>query len=807
MTTRAKLTLCAAAATALTTLCLTPLLTTNGWLAQAFLLIAVVAGAGAALRRLALPSWCVTPLQVLVLVYAVLFTSVNTALAWGVVPGSRALDAVNSLLVSAGTDLSQYAVPAPATPGLRLVLSASVGLIAVLVDALAVTHRRAAAAGLPLLALYSVGCGLAGAAGTAWIWFVPAAAGYLLLLRAEGQDRLSRWGRVFSGTGRSSTNAPVHSGHRVGLIALVLALAVPAFLPQAGLGLVGGIGGGSGVGSGSGGRVTSLNPVVALTDSLHRTEPVDLLHYRTDASGAPEMYLRIGALDDFDGVEWRASQQHLQPRTDPLPEDAELSAAVASAQARTDIDISDNLRTDWLPMPYPAQRVSVGGAWSYEPDTRSLVGAKGQKTNGLKYQVTSLEVQPTAEQLRSAAPAPQDIATRYLALPDTLPQEVARTAAQVTAGKDNAFDRAVALQSWFTSSEFHYSTTVEAGTGSNAIVKFLHDRTGFCVHFAATMAAMSRSLGIPARVAIGFTPGSAASGGGYVVRSTNYHAWPELYFGGVGWVRFEPTPSAGQGAVAPSYTHGQDTPAPGQTTAAPSSAPTDDASGGPSAGSSCGAQGRRLGDCGDQQAAAAPVSHQDAWWLSWRALAAYALVGLALLVLAVPALWRARLRRRRLGAGRHLAGAERVELTEAQVLAAWQELVDSAWDLGIPPDEASSPRRAVARLAELGGLDDTARAAAGRVALATEQVLYARELGPQAPLGADVRAARQGLLASAGRYGRLRSVVLPPSTARLWWRAADRVAAVRDGLRERAGRVGDAVAGATRRVLRRGPKD
>ncbi|PBC72005.1 transglutaminase superfamily protein [Streptomyces sp. TLI_235] len=807
MTTRARLTISAATATALTTLCLLPLITTHGWLVQAFLLVAVAAGAGTGLRRLAVAGWAVTPLQLLVVLYALMLLSVRSSMTWGLVPGARALDALSSLLTQAGTDLGQYSVPAPDTAGLRLVLTGSVGLIAVLVDALAVTHRRAAAAGLPLLALYSVGCGLSGAGSGAWIWFLPAAGGYLLLLRAEGQDRLSRWGRVFSGTGKATNTPPVHSGHRIGVLALVLALAVPAFLPQAGLGLVGVLGGsGSGSGTGPGWRVTSLNPVVALTESLHRTDPVPLLQYRTSAQSVGEMYLRIGALDEFNGVDWRFSQQKLQQRPDPLPKPEGLSSAIAVTQATTEVSISPNLRTEWLPLPYPASKVSVPGSWKYDPETRTVIGTDGQKTDGLKYEVTSLDVRPTAEQLRSAGPPPGDLSGRYLQLPNTLPPEVAKTAQSVTAGKSNAFDRAVALQEWFTSPQFHYDTDIEAGTGTAAILKFLQDKRGFCVHFASTMAAMARTLGIPARVAIGFTPGSSNDGATYVVRSTNYHAWPELYFAGTGWVRFEPTPSAGQGALAPSYTREETEPSPGATSAEPSDVPSGAASASAGATSSCGG-GHRAQECADQQTAAVQAAQGEPWWLSWRALATYSLVGLALLLLAVPALWRARLRRRRLGAGRHLPGADRSVLTDEQVLAAWQELIDSAWDLGIPPDDASTPRRTVARIAELGSLDVRAQAAAGRVALATEQVLYARETGPVSPLGADVLATRDALRASAGRYGRLRAVLLPPSAARLWWRATDRVDAVRQAVRARWDVLAGAVRGVVRRVLRRSGDD
>lgn len=137
------------------------------------------------------------------------------------------------------------------------------------------------------------------------------------------------------------------------------------------------------------------------------------------------------------------------------------------------------------------------------------------------------------------------------------------------------------------------------------------------------------------------------------------------------------------------------------------------------------------------------------------------------------------------------------------MLAAWEELVDSAWDLGIPPDDSRTPRSAARRIAEAGELDAAATAAAGRVALATERVLYA-PAGRGAPaLAPDVRTAREGLLASARRAGRARALLLPPSSARLWWRATDRVDDARDAVRGRLSRAGAALTGPFRRARAR----
>ena len=75
---------------------------------------------------------------------------------------------------------------------------------------------------------------------------------------------------------------------------------------------------------------------------------------------------------------------------------------------------------------------------------------------------------------------------------------------------------------------------------------FLSERRGFCVQFATAYAVMARTLGIPTRVAVGFTPGESVGDGTYVVSSHDAHAWPEIWLAGIGWTHmFDPTPPAG----------------------------------------------------------------------------------------------------------------------------------------------------------------------------------------------------------------------------------------------------------------------
>ena len=809
MTTRAKLTLYSALACALTAVCLTPLLVSNGWLVHALLLIALTAATGAGLRRLSVPRLLVPAGQLLVLLYALTLGFVRGSLTGGLLPGPTALDALSTVLRQGVTDIQQYAIPAPASPGLRLILVGSVALIAILVDVVAVTFRQAALAGLPLLALYSVGTGLADEGSNAWLWFLLAACGYLLLLFAEGQDRLSRWGRVFhGGRGTDSRGGLSQGGRSVGLLALAAALVLPMVLGTWDVGLFrDGTGHGLGRGKGGGSGVTNLDPLVNLANSLVDASGTEVMTYTMQGDAAGTTYLRTSALDTFDGTEWKITPRDVVPNPGTLPDVEGLAPGSNGTRFTTAFAIGDDFRNAWLPMPYPAAEATPSGKWNFERSTRTLSGAGNQTTQGLKYEVTSLDLRPEAAELQATGPAPEAIAERYLDLPSGLPDVVAATAATVTKGKSNAYDKAVALQTWFTrTGGFEYSTAISQSTGNDAIAAFLRNKKGFCVHYAGTMAAMARTLGIPSRVAIGFTPGTATGPNTYQVTDRDYHAWPELYFQGAGWVRFEPTP--GRGSV-PDYSAPVTAPtkAPTQqpTTAAPSAAAVPTAT--PT--SSCDAK-QRADACSDRQKAAAPTAHESSWLLSWQVLGTAAGVIVLLGLLATPMLWRSRPRRRRPGTGgRRGPGGGPGGLSDQEVLAAWDELVDSAWDLGIPPDDSRTPRSAVRRISEAGELDEDATAAAGRVALATERVLYARGGGPAAPLAPDVRRAREGLRASARRTGRARAVLLPPSSAKLWWQATDRAQETRSAVGGGVSRAVGAVTAPVRRAwarLRPGPR-
>jgi len=203
-------------------------------------------------------------------------------------------------------------------------------------------------------------------------------------------------------------------------------------------------------------------------------------------------------------------------------------------------------------VPYPVRSVKIAGTWVYAADSLDII-SRGRSTKGLDYTVNYLEVQPTSAQLQTAPQAAASFVQQYTQLPNVLSPEVARLARQLTATAPTDFDKAVALQKYFRDTGgFVYDTNVDTSQNADAVSTFLASKRGYCVQFASAMAVMARTLGIPARVGVGFLPGTRLSNGRQGVSLNDAHAWPELYFEGVGWVRFEPTPAVRTGAP-PSY--------------------------------------------------------------------------------------------------------------------------------------------------------------------------------------------------------------------------------------------------------------
>jgi transglutaminase-like putative cysteine protease len=251
-------------------------------------------------------------------------------------------------------------------------------------------------------------------------------------------------------------------------------------------------------------------------------------------------YWRISALPRFDGNRWDVADNEVEGDGETLP--ARSSEAVPNEQQLV-IAALDGPLVPVAPEPVSAAIISEDGGMSYVADSSALIKTENDLDEGDTFELTSAMPRFSADALRgTTSDDPPDAI--FLALPDDLPPVIAQTAQQVTSAASTTFDRMVVLQDWFRTS-FTYDTDIPDGHDSSAIVNFLENRVGYCEQFSGTFAAMARALGVPARVAVGFTQGEIRDDGAYHVLGRNAHAWPEVWFDGYGWVPFEPTPGRG----------------------------------------------------------------------------------------------------------------------------------------------------------------------------------------------------------------------------------------------------------------------
>ncbi|SDQ22206.1 DUF3488 and transglutaminase-like domain-containing protein [Microbacterium sp. cf332] len=719
----------------------------GAWLAVAIAVAAAVLAIGVGLRRLRTPAALVTLAELVVgaaLVMAIYFGGSAVLL---VIPTPATIAELPSIVAGASDQIVNGVAPLAAGRPLSILAVTAVAALTVLLDHTVITARMPLLASVALVAVWLIPA-LSVPASVDLVAFVVFAAALLLLIRSETRSRERALARAAAAAEDGSpARAPSAPSRRSGAV-LAACLAVTAIIatvvvapelprpaPRTGIGT---------------GPATTINASLELGDDLRRPTEVEVLTTRTNAPSAP--YLRAATLSSFDGRVWEPDRDE----TTPLTPDA-LGPVVADADIRvteyqTTVSVTQ-LSSAWLPIPGPAVRVDeLAGGWDAMPSNRTVVAADAD-TQGQQYVTTTHVVRPTLEQIQAAGTTREGLPDSVTQLPDDMPASIEQTAREVTAGALNDYDRLADLQRWFRSGEFTYSLDAPVsdgfdGSGVEAIADFLEVRSGYCVHFASAFAVMARTLDMPSRIVVGYLPGTlngdTVDGEGVsTVLSSQLHAWPEVFFAGIGWIPFEPTNSLG---APPTYTRsaqpvpedgGQDVPpapAPQPSASlapdgAPTTAPTSSASPGTAAGAS-------------------PVTVALPY--------AGVILGFAALLL-LPALVGALRRRWQAAAA-----------TRGDILAAWRIVRESARDVGLRTDEAESPRALGSRLVALAsvpaGSVDALVAAVERTSFDLPDGARDSEAGRAA--ASDALAIRRGLLASVSTPRRLGAVLLPRALVR-----------------------------------------
>jgi transglutaminase-like putative cysteine protease len=776
MTGRRHMGLVAAAATLLASAPLSAIFDNWTWLVQCLLAVVFIAGAATLARTARAPLWgqLLAMMGALLLALTWMFPSGREIAA--VIPSFGTLENFASLMSESAKDMRAFAVPVPDSDPLLFVTVLGVGSVAILVDLVSVGLRRPALAGLPMLAIYSVP--VAVYPETVPVFpFVIGAFGFLWLLVADKVDSVRRFGRRFTGDGRDvdvwEPSPLAAAGRRLAVVGVVLAVLLPIAVPGMTTGLMEKIGGGTGSGTGlGGGRAGNVNLFAALAGQLRQTQTTTLVRVQT--SDPNPYYLRFAVADELTNQGFRARSprgQSLRSLEDPRENPR---SGVTYEAHRATVDVTDRFEMSLAPTyGEPIDIDGLGGDWQY--DQNMLVVFSNEETaRDKEYTFDYVKSDYTVEALRAAPPLAANSveASRYVQVPSV--RQVTNLVQGLIRGKDTDYDKVMAIYDYFAGEDFTYSLQTQGGTSGEDIVNFLNTKQGFCQQYAAAMAWLVRAAGIPARVAFGFTNGTAREGNSAILTNLNLHAWTEVYFGpDYGWVPFDATPQTSvPGSTRPAW-------AP-DPNALPSTSPSSGASVGPGATISPGGPGQDP-ERGGFEEGEGPSGALDSSGPVWPMY----LLGAAIVLLALfatPALRRSLVRRRRQSitasatamAGPSAPGVATVVVSGAEAVrvrenahAAWDELIDTMVDYRVPIDPTETPRATAERLVEAELWGDAVEEARllGR---AEERARYARSPIAGTGLTEALRAVRRSLSEKATKRTRLLAVVLPPSVLARW---------------------------------------
>ncbi|WP_127782491.1 DUF3488 and transglutaminase-like domain-containing protein [Rhodococcus sp. X156] len=684
---------------------LATLFTSSRWVLPVAGTFATVAAVGVVLRLVRVPHFLVPVGQLLALGVLLCASFAGTAL-----PGPAALTRLRELLSGAGAQIANEQSPVAVTDEMLLLLVLCLGCAAVLVDLLVAGIQTPAVAGLVLLCVVAVPASLSSTL-LAWWSFALGALGVLLLLLSDGSRRAALAG---PSAGMTGLRSPLVAVSVAGALACALWVGTAATGVGTSARLQGTSGGSDGV---------ALNPFTELRGDLTR-ESIPL--FTVEGMTAPT-YLRAVTLDTF--VNDRGWVVEELPAGTPAGDRLAQQGLVGSPQDVTIRGLGYNDR--WLPS--PGIPVALRGldeqlrGYRYNAEAGVLQASQRQQLPS--YVVQAVDPGTSVERLRAVGAGQQSQAgvdARWRQL-DGVDPRVSALARQVAGSAPTTFDAAVLLSDFFTNRANGFTYDLRAGDGTvgeDALVDFLtRSRRGFCEQYASAMGVMLRELGIASRVVLGYTPGTGDASQ-RTVTTDDAHAWVEVYFTGVGWVRFDPTPLAQGRNNVPSYVREATAGDAAPESAAPAAAPAPAPQPAPAAPTETPPPPTPAPEDEPQPAAAPPATSSNlAAAVGWTVLA----VTLLGAICCVPVVLRRSRRSRRMAVG--------------SADAAWAELVDVAADHGLQLSSSDTARTSGQRLSDELGLDEPGRAAVAGLVEAVELAWYG---DPSATAGTE-RSCREAL--------------------------------------------------------------
>lgn len=288
-------------------------------------------------------------------------------------------------------------------------------------------------------------------------------------------------------------------------------------------------GGGNGFGALNPGDTTGVGGETGLDNGTFASNDTEV-HFTVESS--QPAYWRTGAYDSYTGSGWERTGS-LQPYQPPIEQ-----TGLRGERVEFDVQLAQSataIPTVWRPRRLSGvEDISLTETGALQADTPIEAGAV--------YAGVSYKQEDSVDVLRAAGDDyPNDIERRYTQLPDDTPSRIERLTSNLTADDENVYDAAMTIQNWLRTQK-DYSLEATRQSDHIADTFIFEMEAGYCEYFATAMTAMLRSQGIPARYTVGYSTGQQVEDNTYEVRGMNAHAWVEVYFPDVGWVKFDPTP-------------------------------------------------------------------------------------------------------------------------------------------------------------------------------------------------------------------------------------------------------------------------
>jgi transglutaminase-like putative cysteine protease len=263
--------------------------------------------------------------------------------------------------------------------------------------------------------------------------------------------------------------------------------------------------------------------------------------------GATRYYWRVRTYDQYLENEWQSIYAFNQPYT---PD--QFSLPLVDRHGITNEFVFTTPRANLAVLVTPARPIWVSrpAVLGFTPTVETSIDPLMFRADppvrvGEQYTVHANIYNPTIVQLKQAgAIYPAWVREHYLQLPEGLSPRITELARRITMEIETPYEKAIAITEYLRTN-ITYSGTIEAPPDdTDPLVWFLFDfRQGFCNYYATAEVILLRIAGIPARLVVGFAQGEFESPDKYIVLEKDAHAWPEVYFPGIGWVEFEPTSS------------------------------------------------------------------------------------------------------------------------------------------------------------------------------------------------------------------------------------------------------------------------